>query len=293
LAYNNGVKLAWGSASMTPSVVGRREMLVIRHIKGENGLYVYTSNSNGNATGYVSLSGIHDMAHNVSLVFGCNKLEDGSYEQHGKGTVYWSKLWYADLGHEICGQLAYWPHEEMKFEACFETNGSPKRYYLSDNSGSRSSLTFIASTVLSQPMILDGDSTSNSGGWDAYYLNGYLNNRVYNALTNQWKQLIKQVKVKSSIGGKSMTVTNSDCYVFIPSISEVYANMTQEPYASEGTLISHFTGDASRICYAPDGMAAQYWTRSPNAGYTNYVYRITNEGIPQSITPLNQNNIYV
>jgi hypothetical protein len=293
LAYNNGVKLAWGSASMTPSVVGRREMLVIRHIKGENGLYVYTSNSNGNATGYVSLSGIHDMAHNVSLVFGCNKLEDGSYEQYGKGTIYWSKLWYADLGHEICNQIAYWPHEEMKFEACFETNGAPKRYYLSDNSGARSSLTFIASTTLSQPMRLDEDSSSNSGGWAAYALNGYLNNRVYNAFANQWKQLIKQVKVKSSIGDKSMTVANSDCYVFIPAISELYDGASQEPYASEGTLISHFSSNPARICYTPDGMAVQYWTRSPNVGYTNYAYRISNDGNPQSITPLSENNIYV
>lgn len=293
LLYNNGIKLAWGSTSMVPSAISNREMLVIRHIKGENGLHVYTSNVNANAPIYVSLDGIHSMAHNVSLVFGCNKLEDGSYEQYGKGTIYWSKLWYADLGHEICNQLAYWPHEEMKFEACFESNGMPKRYYLSDNSGSRSSITFIASTTLPQPMILDEDSSSNSGGWDTYYLNGYLNNRMYHAFANQWKQLIKQVKVKSSIGDKLTTIVNSDCYVFIPAISELHPDVTQEPYTSEGTLISHFSSNAARICCTPDGMAVQYWTRSPNVGYTNYVHRISSEGSHQSITPLNQSDIYV
>jgi hypothetical protein len=142
-------------------------------------------------------------------------------------------------------------------------------------------------------MRLDEDSSSNSGGWAAYALNGYLNNRVYNAFANQWKQLIKQVKVKSSIGDKSMTVANSDCYVFIPAISELYDGASQEPYASEGTLISHFSSNPARICYTPDGMAAQYWTRSPNVGYTNYAYRISNDGNPQSITPLSENNIYV
>ena len=45
LWYNNGVKLGWGSSSTTPSTVGNREMLVLRHIKGENGLHVYVSNT--------------------------------------------------------------------------------------------------------------------------------------------------------------------------------------------------------------------------------------------------------
>ena len=45
LWYNNGVKLGWGSSSTAPSTVGNREMLVLRHIKGENGLHVYVSNT--------------------------------------------------------------------------------------------------------------------------------------------------------------------------------------------------------------------------------------------------------
>ena len=89
-----------------------------------------------------------------------------------------------------------------------------------------------------------------------------------------------------------MTVTNSDCYVFIPAISELDGNITAEPYASEGTLISHFSSNGARVCCTPDGMAVQYWTRSPNADYTNYVHRINSEGSHQSITPLNQSDMY-
>jgi hypothetical protein len=293
LAYNGGAKLAWGSSSMSPSSLGNREMLIIRHIKGESGLHVYVSNVRANAPTYVSLSGAHDMSHNVSLVFGCNKLEDGSYEQHGMGTIYWSKVWYADLGDEMCHQLAYWPHEELTLEACCETNGLLKRNYLSDNSGARSSVTFIASTVLSQPMIMDESSSSNSGGWKSYSLNGYLNNRLYYALASQWRQLIKQVKVKSSVGNKSAEISNSDCYIFVPSITELTSSVTGEPYASEGTLISHFSSNASRICRTSDGNPVQYWTRSPHVGYTNYVYRISDNGTPQAVTVLNTQDIYV
>ena len=292
LYYNNGLNLAWGSAAVTPFPVGDREMVVLRHIKGENGVYVYSSNTTGDSSYYQELSGIHSMTHNVSLVFGCNKLEDGSYEQYGKGTVYWSKVWYADLGAEVCEKIAYWPHEEIGFEACCEQNGSLKRYYLSDNSGARSSVTFIASKTLSHPVMMDSAS-SNEGGWASFYLNRYLNNRLYNALPDKWKQLIKQVKIKSSIGKQSLTVSSSDCYIFTPCISELVPSMTQEPYASEGTIISHFSSNESRICYNPSGAAVKYWTRSPSLGWDSYNFRIESSGTYQAVTQLSSKDVYV
>lgn len=291
LSYNNGVSLAWGSASASPFSADSREMIVLRHIKGENGLHVYSSSTTSDKSYYAELSGIHSMSHNVSLVFGCSKLEDGSYEQYGKGTVYWSKLWYADLGDDVCAKIAYWPHEEIEFEACCEQNGSLKRYYLSDNSGTRSSMTFISSKTLTHPVIMD-PAYSNEGGWAKFELNKYLNNRVYNALPDKWKQLIKQVKIKSSIGKQSLSVSSSDCYIFVPSISELVPSMTEEPYASEGTIISHFSSNASRICYNPSGAAVQYWTRSPSLGWDNYVFRITNTGTYQSVTQMSATDIY-
>ena len=292
LMYNNGVKFAWGSTNATPFGLDSREMIVIRHIKGENGIHVYSSNVTGKTSYYVELDGIHSMTHNVSLVFGCSKLEDGTYEQHATGTVYWSKLWYADLGDKACASLAYWPHEEMTFEACCESSGGAlKKYYLSDNSGYRSSITFIASSVLSHPVIMDSASV-NTGGWAKYALNEYLNNRLYNAFPEKWRQLMKQVKVRSSVGDKSNETSTSDCYIFIPSIYEIDASVATEPYASEGTPISHFTSSASRICYTPDGAAVQYWTRSPSTGWNSYVYRITETGSNQAVTQLSSTNIY-
>lgn len=291
LMYKNGVNLAWGSSSNNVVVADRREMIVLRHIKGENGLHVYASNIYGDNSSYVELSGTHPMIHDVSLVFGCSKLEDGSYEQHATGTVYWSKIWYADLGDKVCKQIADWPHEELSFEACFETNGASKRYYLSDNSGARSTLAFISVNALSQPMAINKSGT-NEGGWQNYSLNTYLNNRVYDAFSIKWKQLIKQVKVKSSIGGSSTSVSSADCYVFIPAVSEMSSSVATEPYISEGTLISHFQTNESRICHTADGDIVQYWTRSPTMNYSNYVYRINTSGAAQSITQASQADIY-
>ena len=283
LSYSNGVKMSWGSAATTASSVGNRDMIVVRHVKGDNGLHVYSSNTSGTYYSYVKLDGVHTMSHNVSLVFGCGKLEDGSYEDYGKGTVYWSKLWYADLGQDVCERLACWPHEEIGFDACFETNGNPKRYYLSNDSG-LSSLTFIASNVLSQSRQMSSAST-NAGGWAVYPLNTYLNTRVYEAFPDSWKQLMKQVIVKSSIGNKSLEISDSNCYVFIPSISELGYNVATAPYDSEGTQISHMTTNTARTC---DNK--QYWTRSPSTGWTNYVYSITGTGTDQAVTQLSTKN---
>jgi hypothetical protein len=293
LSYNGGSRITWGSNFVSPSDADNyRQMLIIRHIKGENGAYIYTSNVQDDSSYYMKLDGAHSMVHNVSLTFGCSKLEDGSYENHASGIVYWSKIWYADLGDNVCTQMACWPHEEMTFEACCESDGNLKRYYLSDNSGTRSSITFVASTALSQPVKMNSTSSLNEGGWAQYSLNTYLNNRVYKAFPIKWKQLMKQVKVKSSVGNMSSAISNSDCYIFIPSASEVYANMTTEPYASEGTLISHFSNNETRICYISNGTAVPYWTRSPNIGYNNYVYRVKEDGSLQGVTTMSQSNVY-
>lgn len=291
LMYKNGVSLVWGSSSNNVVVADRREILVLRHIKGENGLHVYASNVRGDESSYVELFGAHSMTHDVSLVFGCSKLEDGSYEEHATGTVYWSKIWYTDLGDDVCKQIADWPHEELAFEACFETNGSAKRYYLSDNSGSRSTLTFISANALSQPMAINASGT-NEGGWENYSLNAYLNHRIYNAFSVKWQQLVKQVKVKSSVGNSSTALSSADCYIFIPAIAELSSLVATEPYISEGTLISHFQTNESRICYTADGDAVQYWTRSPTMNYSNYVYRISATGATQAITQTSQADVH-
>jgi hypothetical protein len=282
LSYSNGAKLAWGSTSTNTVGADVRDMIVLRHIKGENGVHVYSSDTAMTDSRYAELSGIHPMVHNVSLVFGCSKLEDGSYEQFGKGTIYWSKVWYADLGDAMCKQLVAWPHEEFGLDVCFEykEDGAPnmlKRYYLSDNTGARSSITFVSSGVLLRSMSL-GNSYATTGGWAESTLNTYLNNRIHKAFPVQWKQLIKQVRVTSSIGDKAEATSNSDCYIFIPSISELYSSFTNEPYITEGTPISHFTDNHSRICYDENGNAVSYWTRSPNVAYENYQYNISNTG---------------
>ena len=298
LSHGSAANITWGNTTASPCAINSREMIVLRHVAGENSLHVYSSNTSSHTTAYYQkLEGQHDMKHNVSLVFGCSKLTNGTYESYGKGTIYWSKLWEEDLGHDACAKLAYWPHESIKFEACFEANDAFKTYYLSDNSGYLSSMTFIASNVLSRPIQMDASSV-NEGGWATYDLNDYLNTRLFHAFPDKWKQLMKQVKVQSTIGNKSTDLSTSDCYIFVPALYELYPSADKayhgETRDDTGT-IRIFTDDASRKCTISGGKdAVAYWTRSPNVTYTGYVWHIDAKGIPSGYKyPYSpDNNIY-
>lgn len=272
LWYNNEPKMAWGTSSSSPSSVNMREMLVLRHIKGENGLHMYTSNLSGDDVMYKELSKTKSTSTDATIVFGCAKADDGAYENYATGTVYWSKVWYADLGDEACRNLATWTHERRTFEMA-----GFKKFYLSDNSSKRCSMTFLDSHLLSRNMVLS-DGSTNTEGWAACKLNARLNSRLYNALPIQWKQLIKQVQVSSSIGDKSTEISTSDCYITIPAVIEVEPSMTNEPYVYEGSTIPYFNTNQSRICTYDDGTPGSYWLRSPNASYSSYFYRVDPSG---------------
>lgn len=272
LWYNEGTKTAWGTSATAAGTVENREMLIIRHKKGDNNLYVYNSNLTGNDMTIVELNKSRSTITDSTLVFGCAKADDGAYENYGIGTIYWAKLWYFDLGEEACKSLAAWTHDDLKLEV-----SGFKKYYLSDGSGKRSSITFLASQLLSMNKAI-GSGTTNTGGWKAATLGTFLDTRLLSAIPTQWKQLIKQVKVNSSLGNKSTEVASTNNYIYIPCAIELNPTMTEEPYCYEGSGIEYFTTNASRICCGEDGIAYEYLTRSPNVSYTDYYFHVQNTG---------------
>lgn len=272
LWYNDGTKTAWGTSATAAGTVENREMLIIRHKKGDNNLYVYNSNLIGNDMTVVELNKSRSTITDSTLVFGCAKADDGAYENYGVGTIYWAKLWYFDLGEDACKSLAAWTHDDLKLEV-----SGFKKYYLSDGSGKRSSITFLASQLLSMNKAI-GSGTTNTGGWKAATLGTFLDTRLLAAIPIQWKQLIKQVKVNSSLGNKSTEVASTNNYIYIPCAIELNPTMTEEPYCYEGSGIEYFTTNASRICCGEDGVAYEYLTRSPNVSYTDYYFHVQNTG---------------
>ena len=112
------------------------------------------------------------------------------------------------------------------------------------------------------------------------------------AFPETWRQLMKQVVVSSSVGEQKTEMSNSDCYIFVPSISELDPSINTEPYTSEGTIISHFSNNSSRVCTTTEGVAVQYWTRSPSMGWSSYVYSIKSDGSSRAVTQLSDTDTY-
>lgn len=272
LWYNSGNKITWGTASNNVGSLNYREMLIIRHCKGENNLWVYNSNLNENEPIMIELTRSKNTIADSTLVFGATKADDGLFENYAIGNIHWCKLWYTDLGDDVCKKLAGWTHEKISFHVC-----GFKRYYLSDNPSKRCSFSLLASHLLERDRRLS-NTQSNSGGWASMQLNTLLNKRLYNAMPTQWKALIKKVTISSSVGSKSTEISTSECYITIPSCIEVDSTMTTEPYVNEGSAISYMTTNTMRKRAYDGGDYHAYWLRSPNIAYTNYMYQVDEEG---------------
>lgn len=277
LQYNNGVQLKWGANTTDLTSVNEREMVVIRHRKGDTNLYIYNSNLGKDSVEIVSLAS-KEFTTTSTLVFGCEKQTSTIFTNYATGEIYWAKLWYADLGEEACKQLAIWTHESITLEAC-----GFNRYYLSDNPDGMCNFSMLASHLLERTRTWN-DSNTNVGGWAESKLNAYLNSRFYEAIPTQIKLLLKQVRIGSSVGNKSNDITWSDCYVAIPSVKEVDSTRNQEPYNSEGLSISYLTTSDTRKRSMPNGDYEKYWLRSPSTSFANYIWRVETSGSTESIT---------
>ena len=273
----NGARFTWGTSSDNVVAANKREIIIVRHKKGDNNLIIYKSNLDGNGVSSIQLAKNKITVGDGTLVFGCAKADDGYYENHAVGNIYWSKIWYADLGDDVCTDLAMWTHESIGLEAC-----GFRKYYLSDNQSKKCSFSLLASNLLGRTKRW-GASNSNAGGWARSELNTSLNTRLYNAIPIQIRQLIKNVIVKSTTGLMSAEVSNSNCYITIPALIELDPSKTSDGYISEGDSISYLSTNASRKRSFDGGNYNAYWTRSPNIGYSTYIWSVDENGETKGI----------
>ena len=286
LQYNDGVQLKWGTNTSNVTSVNKREMIIIRHKKGDTNLSIYSSNLDETEIAISSLAS-KEFTSTTTLVFGCEKQTSTIFANYATGKIHWAKIWYKDLGEDVCKNLALWTHESITLEAC-----GFNKYYLVDNPDGMCSFSLLASHLLGRTKKWNVANT-NVGGWANSTLNNSLNTRLYNAMPTQIKLLLKKVIVYSSIGNKSTELSSSDCYITVPALVEVSSGYTSEPYNSEGTAISYLHDNNSRKRAFDGGDYYAYWTRSPNTDYTNYVYRVDENGATQGITQPNGNSLGV
>lgn len=93
--WANGLaKVSWGTGSTDGASFDTRDMLVLRHIKGENSIHIYCANCYGDNINYVEIAKNRLTKTDATLVLGCAKADDGAYENFATGVIYWAKLWY-------------------------------------------------------------------------------------------------------------------------------------------------------------------------------------------------------
>jgi hypothetical protein len=251
----------WNEKTVTLESGGNfnREMIVIRHNAGDKFVHLYYSQKNKDAILYTKVEALQEPTDALSLVFGCRKNSQNSYSNYAKGQIYWSKLWYGDLGDAACRELAAWPHEQMIFETC-SIKGESVNY-------GAGILTLIGSELLSRPQKMLSSAQVHPDGWTTYKLSTYLNERIYNSINLQYKNLIKKANVPTTYYGSSdavLAVKAESTRLFLPSQLEVgLASYGPPAYLEEGEgIFDNFAMDGEAICKTPDGAPHKYWLRS-------------------------------
>ena len=251
LYYAGGPKMSWlGSSAVAAGSTAERNILVMRHVKGSANVLLYVFNVGSyvtydNEISIIEIPGNSLPTTEEKLVFGGLKYGN-SFEAGAKGWVHWCKIWYDDLGEQVCEKLASFPHISHRVEYC--GTGINAR---ADGNG-RATLTFISNQTfpLYHPM-----STNNAAhGWAESGLRSFYNGRLFNGLSYEWQSAIKLVAMKSLEASASSAIITTNDYLYAPALADLGILTTTDPYSSElsnsdAGQISYYTEDLSRMKY--------------------------------------------
>ena len=272
------------------NIYTHREICVIRKVKGDNNLYVYTNNRWTTApvaevvlqsTSFASLS-------NIKLCFGANRDSAGEHSDFFTGKIYYAKLWNGDIGSDECKKVCSWVYDKLNFEFV----GS-KRFYYPD-SDQRCQATFVATKLLDELVYYNNgtDKDKSQRGYSDSDIREWLNTKVLLGPSITWQQVIKPVSVISlegsySEGGQnkvnSETHTTSDTF-YIPSASEVSStHATDDVYKLElSPAIESFktfsTAESRQRMLFNLAENRPYWLRTPYKSIPDYNLAVTTGG---------------
>lgn len=248
LRYNSSPSIQWGDVSQSFGYQRYRDIVVLRHRKGENKMYIYASNSTGSGTNFdlaitrVELTRSRSTTTDALLTLGAIRFAaDGGHDDYGSGYLHWCKIWHEDLGETNARQLAAWCHEPVRMEFC-----GTERYRLAGGTSQRSNASFICNHLLADRKQRMNTSSTNVGGWDECLMRTFMNDRLRYALPTVWQSMLKKVKINASAGNTLSEIVISEDYMYLPSITEM-RNDSGEPYVSEGYYIPWYTSDTLRI----------------------------------------------
>ena len=274
------------------NIYTHREICVIRKIKGDNNLYVYTNNRWTTApvaetilqhTTFSSLE-----KENIKLCFGANRDSAGEHSDFFTGKIYYAKLWNGDIGSDECKKVCSWVYDKLNFEFV----GS-KRFYYPD-SDQRCQATFVATKLLDDLVYFNNgtDKDKSKIGYSASDIREWLNTKVLLGPSITWQQVVKPVSVISLEGSyseNSQNQINTETHIttdtfYLPSASDVSStHATDEVYKLElSPAIESFktfstAASRQRLLFNLDE-ARPYWLRTPYKSIRDYHLAVTTGG---------------
>ena len=267
LRYSSQPNIQWGDTDANVGYFKSRGICALRHIKGEDKLYVYAFNVGTDSNPKVykdsiskyELTRTRSTSTDSTLVLGAVKfIGDGGYDYYGTGWINWCKIWYQDLGDTAAQELVSWTHEVWRAEY-YGSN----LYRLTGGVSTRANASFL----LNQELLLAhnmNSSNTNVGGWDQCAMRTFMANRIYDAFPIAWKAMLKKVQVNASAGNQSTEIVISEDYVYLACTTEMDGNQNS-PYVNECIArISWYTSNMVRCKFRdqiiPDD--ATYYTDS-------------------------------
>lgn len=245
LRYTNSPNIQWGDKDTPVGGKCQRSIVVIRHVKGSKGLFVYASNVGAsdfvyaNAVSKFELVRTRKTTTNAKLSFGAVQFDDGGFDYYGKGWIHWCKIWYQDLGDTVCTSLAAWERDTWRAEYI-----DSKRYRLAGNTSQRCNASFILNNALSNGHAMNPTGT-NAGGWDKCDMRTFVNSRIFDAFPIEWRAMIKSVTINATAGSQSHEIVQSEDKIYLASYVEM-SGTKDSPYVNEGILIPWFTSNQVR-----------------------------------------------
>lgn len=235
--------IQWGDKNNNIGYKKYRDVVVLRHIKGDDKLYIYASNTYASSNIFsddiikIESTRSRKTSTNAVITIGGILFGDGAFDYYGTGMIHKAKIWYDDIGDTNARVLAAWYHEPLRMEFC-----GAGRYRLAGNTVQKSNMSFIANNLLGFRGYYMNDASMNVGGWNASKMRTFCNKRIFNALPIVWQSMIKSVKINASAGNQSTEIITSEDKIYLESLVALI-NIQDSTYQSEGEHIDWFTSN--------------------------------------------------
>lgn len=255
-------KLEWcGDVLDEPVFTNERSVTVLRHRKGQRGVTVYRSTESEPMIADVKSRVCIDDA--ATLTFGVGTYDNAGLSNYSKGVIYWSKLWYGDLGDVECRRIASHTHETLSMVVA-----DLNTYAIAGRPTKRAAMTMLSANPIDISLQYDAVAKSRVE-WKHTTLDEYLNGNLYDALPVQYKQIVKRV-----------TVDGGEDRIFIPSASEMSNDISYKN--NKTTTFPCMINGSSRVLHDDDGTPTCYWLRNSD---DTLPYLVTENGKIEASMP--------